>query len=94
MLENLVNIGALRIVIPCLLVSYHLNKETADYKFRLARLPLEAIEALRRGILTIYIASSRRRARTLIIPSYFINSILITILEGRVQLLIILTITL
>jgi hypothetical protein len=45
-LENLVNIRALRIVIRYLLVSYYLNKETADYKFRLAYLLLEAIKAL------------------------------------------------
>ena len=35
----------------------HLNKETANYKFGLARLLLEAIEALRRGTLTMYMTS-------------------------------------
>ena len=92
MLENLVDIRALRIVIRYPLVSHHLNKETADYKFRSAHLPPEAIKALQRRTLTIYIASGRRRARTLIIPSHFINSILITLPKGRAQLLIILAV--
>ena len=42
----------------------------------------------------MYIASSRRRVRTLIIPSYFVNGILITLLEERAQLLIILAVAL
>ena len=85
MLKNLINIRALRIVIHYLLVFYYFNKETADCKFKLAYLLLEAIKALQYRTLIIYIAFSRRRAYTLIIPSYFINSILITFLEKRVS---------
>ena len=46
MLENFIDIRALYIIIRCLLVSYYFNKETTNYKFRLAHLPLETIKTL------------------------------------------------